>query len=333
MPRAPAFPSPVRSCPDLSTPEAELWIKDDGLLLPEYGGNKIRKLGRILERAQRLGAKRVVSFGAAGSHHVLSLSILAPEYGLQVAAALIPQPPSAHARDTLRAIVGQGCSVLPAATPARVPLALARAMRPGDHWVPPGGSSLPGTLGYVDAVEELSGQIERGELPPPDQIVVALGSGGTAAGLTAGVIRARLPCRVHAVKVVPGSLPGLHARHLARRVLGSLGLGSSRDEVSQTLRVVTSELGPGYGHSTASAERAASAAQGVGLSTDPTYTAKAFAHALSLIREAAGGGRTRRVLFWNTLSGAPLEPLLAQAPAFDALPAALRALLRPRCPK
>jgi hypothetical protein len=55
---------------------------------------------------------------------------------------------------------------------------------------------------------------------------------------------------------------------------------------------------------------------------EPTYTAKAFAAALD--RVAHGG--YKRILFWHTFSGAPLAPLLEQAPAEGDLPGDLRAL-------
>ena len=46
-----------------------------------------------------------------------------------------------------------------------------------------------------------------------------------------------------------------------------------------------------------------------GIVLDATYTAKAFACALSLARARQVG----TILFWHTLSTAPLEPLLVDA--------------------
>ncbi len=55
-----------------------------------------------------------------------------------------------------------------------------------------------GCVGYVEAAIELAEQVGAGELPEPSHIVVALGSGGTAAGLLAGLklagLRSRLVC-------------------------------------------------------------------------------------------------------------------------------------------
>jgi len=61
----------------------------------------------------------------------------------------------------------------------------------------------------------------------------------------------------------------------------------------------------------------------LGVTLDTTYTGKAFACVLDVLK---GGGKAN-VLYWHTLSSAPLEPLLAEAPARDALPAKVLRLL------
>ena len=60
----------------------------------------------------------------------------------------------------------------------------------------------------------------------------------------------------------------------------------------------------------------------VGLSLDPTYTAKAFASALWHVRAR----RAAHILYWHTLSSAPMAPLLAGGPGNAELldPALLR---------
>jgi D-cysteine desulfhydrase len=81
-------------------------------------------------------------------------------------------------------------------------------------------------------------------------------------------------------------------------------------------------LGAGYGHPTREGDEATSVARQVGLELDPTYTAKAFACALWYVRAR----RARVVLYWHTLSSAPLAPLLERAPTEDALPLRLKNL-------
>ena len=67
-------------------------------------------------------------------------------------------------------------------------------------YVSPGGSSPLGVTGYVNAAFELKEQITQGKMPEPDCIYVALGTMGTAAGLTLGVKAANLKSRVVSVR-------------------------------------------------------------------------------------------------------------------------------------
>jgi D-cysteine desulfhydrase len=328
----PSYPTPVRACPELSTSRAELWLKNDGLSHPSYGGNKVRKVLALLGEAKRRKARRVLSFGAAGSHHLLTLALFARAAGLECAAVVIPQPYSAHAEATLRAALRLGLRIYPAPASARVPWALSRAFVRGDYVIPPGGSNVLGASACADAMLELNQQIEQGLLPMPDWIVTPLGSGGTCAGLAAGVIRHGLSARVLGVQVVPGPLPRAAARWLARGVLH----GAAREPsagLAAKLVFDSSKVGAGYGFATRAGERARAVGEGVGLELDQTYTAKAFASVLELLSghsplAVAPAGRRLRILYWHTLSAIDLAPLLVDAPAAASLPASISSLLR-----
>src|SRR5271165_3541870 len=93
------YPTPVGRLSPLSTDRSELWVKRDDLTNPEYGGNKVRKLERLLARALERGARRIVTVGAAGSHHVLATAIFGRRVGLEVEAVLVPQPGTGHAAE------------------------------------------------------------------------------------------------------------------------------------------------------------------------------------------------------------------------------------------
>src|SRR3569833_3098397 len=69
-------------------------------------------------------------------------------------------------------------------------------------WIPPGGSSPAGVLGFVNAAIELQQQVQAGEVPAPDVIYVAFSSMGSVAGLAIGLMLAGLPTRIVAVQVV-----------------------------------------------------------------------------------------------------------------------------------
>jgi len=289
-------------------------VKDDGDTAALYGGNKVRKLEYVLAAARARGARRIVTFGAGGSHHVLATTLYARSVGLATAAVLWPQPWTAHAEDTLRAALAAGLEPLAVGSRAAALPGVVRILARGDHLVPPGGSSRVGARGYLAAARELATQIRAGEAPEPDTVVVPLGSGGTAAGILAGVIREGLRSRVVAVDVAIGSAVAAPlVLYLAR------SLGGRLTQLKRRLDVERRYLGAGYGHPTDAGGRATAEARAVGLTLDPTYTAKTFAAALDRVRQSPGV-----VLYWHTLSARPLEPLLAGAPA---LPAALASLL------
>jgi 1-aminocyclopropane-1-carboxylate deaminase/D-cysteine desulfhydrase-like pyridoxal-dependent ACC family enzyme len=303
----------VRRCP-LAGVRGELWVKDDGETADLYGGNKVRKLEYVLAAARARGARRIVTFGAGGSHHVLATSVYARRVGLATAAVLWPQPWTAHAEETLRAALAAGLEPLAVASRAAALPGVARVLARGDYLVPPGGSSRVGARGYLAAARELVAQIRAGEAPEPDAIVVPLGSGGTSAGILAGVVGEGLHARVIAVDVALGSAAAAPlVLYLAR------GLGGRLADLARRLSVERGYLGAGYGHPTEAGARATMEARAAGLTLDPTYTAKTFAAALDHVRRSPG-----IVLYWHTLSARPLAPLLADAPA---LPAALASLL------
>jgi 1-aminocyclopropane-1-carboxylate deaminase/D-cysteine desulfhydrase-like pyridoxal-dependent ACC family enzyme len=342
------YPTPVFRAEGLDLDDGELWIKDDGVTSELYGGNKVRKLELILAEAVRRGSRRVVTIGAAGSHHVLATSLFARELGLKAAAVLCPQPRTEHAEQVLRAALGAGLEAYPVRSVAAVPVGVARLLRRGDMLIPVGGSSALGTLGYLRGATELVEQIRAGQLPKPDVIVAALGSGGTVAGLLAGMQRHRLQARVLGVAVATRKWMGrATVLALSRAALRKDGATTDLWQLSKSLFVDDSHLGPGYGHEAPSAAAAAERAQGIGLSLDQTYTAKAFAGVLALLgaRESAPPGhppvqpteiielrslqRPLRVLYWHTMSATPLGPLLDSAPTQGELPTSLRELLHP----
>ena len=318
------YPTPVGKLDETST--TELWVKRDDRTGEAYGGNKVRKLEHILEQARASGVRRIITVGAAGSHHVLATTLYGTKMGLRVAAVLTPQPRTQHVVDNLRAGVGLGLEVHTARSMPEVARRVLAIRRPGDLVVPPGGSSPTGTQGYIDAARELALDIRENRLPPPDAIVVALGSGGTAAGLLAGLVREGLSAKLYAIRIVDPVMMGrvrLLALTMAAGRVAGFALNPAR--LARQVEVDTRWLGPGYGHPTEAGERAMRIAREKGLMLDATYTAKTFAAALDLVER----GRYRRVLYWHTLSSAPLEPLLEGAPKEEELPRELRALFLP----
>jgi D-cysteine desulfhydrase len=133
--------------------------------------------------------------------------------------------------------------------------------------------------------------------------------------LAVGLRATRLRTRVVGVAVAPPlKLVSAMTQRLARKTAALVGRAASPER--PYVEVDRRWLGRGYGYSTREGERAMAEASRFGLLLDPTYTAKAFAAALDL-------ARTERVLYWHTLSSAPLS--VADAPP---LPEELERLFR-----
>ncbi|MGA7120580.1 MAG: pyridoxal-phosphate dependent enzyme [Polyangiaceae bacterium] len=330
------YPTPVERLDELSGQESSLWVKRDDRTNEIYGGNKVRKLERLLADARARGARRIVTVGAAGSHHVLATTYFGARAGFAVEAVLVPQPRTDHVVEVLRAAVGLGMTPFPVSSwAAAVPVIIQRVARggPETRFFMLGGSSPVGAMGYVSAARELAEQVRAGEIPEPDLCVVALGSGGTAAGLTAGFAEQRMKTKVVGVCVSrPPWALGAAARFLAHACSKRAKEDAPRphgtdagDAPARRFFVDARFLGGGYGHATPEGQEATEVAASAGLALDPTYTAKAFASALWNVRARRG----RIILYWHTLSSAPMGPLLERAPSEELLPGSLRRLLLP----
>jgi 1-aminocyclopropane-1-carboxylate deaminase/D-cysteine desulfhydrase-like pyridoxal-dependent ACC family enzyme len=319
---------------------AELYLKDDSVTHPLYGGNKVRKLEYLLAQAHVGGASRLLTCGAAGSHHVLATAVFGALAGLRVAAVLGPQPATDHARRVLECSLAWGLEAYPAQSWPGIAAGFAAVWKPGDFLILPGGSSVSGARGYADAARELAAQVARGELPEPDWIVTALGTAGTVAGLVAGLTATPLRTRVLAVSVALE-----HARvgeALVLSLASPLAPRCSLRELRARFAVDVGELGRGYGYGTARGQSALETAAAVGIRLDPTYTGKAFAAALSAVRHpgipprdpapAIGNmltsGSPLRVLYWHTLASASLEALEKRGPGRASTASEVRSLLR-----
>ncbi len=296
-----------------------VWVKRDDQTHALYGGNKVRKLSRILQTLPQ-GAP-ITTLGAAGSHHALATTLFGRAAGHEVEAILVPQLRTAHVVENLRADLAAGCTILASSSYPSAGLQLLLAKLRGRVIIPVGGSSVTGALGYVDAMDELAMQVARGECPRPDAIVVPLGSGGTLAGILAGVAKHDWPSQVIGTLVTsPVWAARLQVSSLLKRVAKRVGIPSQK--MFERFQFCAEYLGQGYGVPTQEGEEAKAIAAPHGITLDPTYTAKAFANVLAI----AKSGTFRHVLYWHTLSSAPMAPLLEGAPS--EIPSSLRKLLK-----
>lgn len=337
---AAAFPSLARQIgrlklADLPTPlvrrsvsaaghSTSITIKRDDLTNRLYGGNKVRKLEYLLQRAVERGARRVATFGSVASHHALATALFARELGLGCTCLLSHQTRTPACASTLGLMLAYGAEIVWYGRRRRERIETMRRFVQGrSTWViPMGGSSWVGTLGYVNAGLELAAQIEAGETDEPESVYVATGTLGTAVGLAIGLALAGIAAKVHAVRV---SHPSIVNRDVLARLLGKtvammrhFDAEVPADLATRTkIRIRDEFFGPGYAKSTPEADRAMAAAETeLGIRLETTYTAKAMAALLHDLGRRPG----RNVLFWNTYNSRSLPELPITAPDVGSLP-------------
>jgi D-cysteine desulfhydrase len=314
-----AGPTPVRRLGGLEAKlgaGAPLWVKHDGLYGSLYGGNKARKLEWILADVKARGRRSVMTIGGTGTNHGLATAIYGRAQGLQTVLLLVDQPETERVELQLERMARAGAVIHrthgSVRTAAAVPWLLLRHGRPYFLWV--GGSSPIGTVGYVEAALELGAQVARGELPEPAEIVVALGSGGTVAGLVVGLRLAGLRSRVRAIVVSKEYPIGVGTvRRLATRTAALLRARGASDVPAEVrvdgdaLALEHGFVGGGYGHATEEAEAAVRlVGETEGLTLEGVYTGKTMAGLIALRKSGALG--MGPVLYWHTYNALPLPP-------------------------
>ncbi|QKT10147.1 1-aminocyclopropane-1-carboxylate deaminase/D-cysteine desulfhydrase [Rhodococcus sp. W8901] len=286
-------PTPVRRLDGLGT-RNRIWVKDDSTFgSGGWGGNKVRKLEWIIPDVLARKSRRIITVGGLGTNWGLATALYAREFGIETAIALIDQPVDDHVRAQLARLQRSGATLHftrnKVRTFASAPWLMLRHIRGGrlPYYLPPGGSSPIGALGYVEAALELAAQVEAGDIPEPAHIVAPVGSGGTVAGLLLGLQLAGLRTGVVAV-VVNDTLPlgAAEIRDLAGRAESLLRRrGAQLGEIdlrSAGLTVTREYLGPGYGYATAEGRAAQRVGTEYRVPLDPVYTAKAFAGLLEI---------------------------------------------------
>jgi D-cysteine desulfhydrase len=290
------FPTPVQRA---VVDGAEMWIKRDDLSASPVGGNKARALEFLLGGVR--SGDTLVTVGSAGSTHALAVATYGTRLGARVLVGRWRQE-----MNSVAVIVAERVHRTAGKAPVfrTVPQAYAWAWWQrvrGAKWIAAGGSESRGVLGHVNAGLELVAQIDRGELPPPERVVVPLGTGGTAAGLALAFAIAERAIRVVGVRVVPRVVARVAAvRHLGNdtaRLIESVAGCEVPRLPHNAIDIDHEQYGGAYGRPTIAGERVARLVrEAVGVTLDATYSAKALAHAATL-------ARTAPTVFWLTFDG------------------------------
>jgi D-cysteine desulfhydrase len=271
-----------------------LWVKRDDCTGLAGGGNKARKLVALCADALDRGTDTLVTAGGAQSNHVRMTAAAANRLGLGCTVLLMGDEPAVASGNVLLDVlmgpevrwVGRlGYDTADAAVEVVAAELTASGRRA--YPIPIGGASPVGTAGYLGAADEL---VEA--LPGLGLVVTADGSGGTHAGLAAGLGDWG---RVLGVDV--GARPGL-GEALPRLATAAAEV-AGRPAPTGAPVVDRDHVGGGYAvPSAAGREAAGLAARNEGLVLDPVYSAKAMAGLVAAAR--AGRLPDGEVVFLHT---------------------------------
>jgi L-cysteate sulfo-lyase len=263
------WPTPLDPAPRLAAALGlgadDLWVKRDDLT-DLGGGNKVRKLEHLVAEALAADATVLVASGGAQSNHARMTAAAAARVGLRAVlvlggTALAGRPGNLALDELLGAeiVLADGLSGVQLDDRVEEVADRLRAQGEVPAVLPFGGSSAVGARGYVACAAELEEQA-----PDAAHVVVAVGSGGTMAGLVAGLGQER----------VLGIDTGATTDPVERVAAIVTELGGRADR----LRLDRDQVGDGYGRLTpAAASAMRTAARTEGLLLDPVYTGKALA--------------------------------------------------------
>ncbi|MEQ1755491.1 MAG: D-cysteine desulfhydrase family protein [Micropepsaceae bacterium] len=299
-----------------------LYVKRDDCTGLATGGNKTRKLEFLMGEALAQGANAVITFGAVQSNHARQTAAAAARLGLLCDLILIDMVDNdapAYATNgnvLLDRLLGARVHTVRSERSAAKLQAIMAEHAAGArkcYVVPIGGSNAVGSLGYVEAFIEVTGQAASLDIRV-DAIVHASSSCGTQAGLIAGATLMMSPTKIMGVNVYRKSgadiASAAHAQALDTLVL----VAGAPQQIADRVHVIDGHVGDAYGIPTAAMQEAVlMTAQTEGLLLDPVYSGKAMA---ALIAHVRSGKFTRdqNVVFLHTGGSAALS---AYVDAFD----------------
>lgn len=307
------YPTPLEHLTRLSRDfRRPLYVKRDDQIGPGLGGNKTRKLEYLLAEARQRGARKVATFGGLQSNHARLTAAAAVRFGMEPHLFYFePRPKQYKGNLLVNRLIGARMHFIPfgggggMSLEASVRFVRMIAMaRLGPHYfIPVGGHSRIGCLGYVQAALEIDSQTREMGLERP-WLVIAVGTGGTLAGLMAGLALCGSSIQLLGIDV--GKLWKGFPSSIARMASQLCqDLGSTQSFMPEDVPLIENTyVGEKYGlPSTECLAAVKRLACCEGLFLDPIYTAKAFAGLIDLLERNALGDN-QPVIFLHT-GGAP----------------------------
>ena len=290
---------------------AQLWVKRDDLTGLGAGGNKGRKLEYLCAEALTHNADCLVTVGAAQSNHCRMTAAAGARLGLETHLVLAGDTPTKlEGNQLLSQMFGATLhhtgyldsqwKELELFRSALTNDLVAKGRRP--HSIPIGGSTPIGALGYWRAFDELMDQCQHQGFTP-DVIIHTSSSGGTHAGLIAGLAHARSQLRPHCPIIAIGVAKGiaLSEHSVFELAQSTLSLAASDAFIDLSdVKIDGRFLGVGYAVPTAAGAAATRwAAHRGAWVLDSVYTAKGFSGVLGLDEEGTFSD-SQNVIFIHT---------------------------------
>lgn len=296
-----------------------VFMKRDDLISPLYGGNKVRRWEFVLADAKRKGKTRIVTVGGIASTQAMATTLFGKSLGFDVTVVLFEQPVTTFGRDTIRGLLQAGARLEYAGGYTRTAWKAWRAWRSvgaDGYFIMPGASNALANLGFIDAMFELKQQVDAGEAPRPDAIVVPTGSAGTLAALALGAAHFGWPTEIVGVRITTALatnrfiVDGVIKRTDQALAKRARGWSPMRKNVNYS--IYGGALGKGYGYPTTAAIEAAEQVRILtGAMGEVTYSGKA----LAAVRDLAQKRPNANILLWNTLSTVrPPAPIDVEIP-------------------
>ncbi len=182
------LPSPLVALQShfLNKKAVNVWIKREDLIHPQLSGNKWRKLEFNLKEMRRQGKRGILTFGGAYSNHIYATAAAGRLFdfstiGIIRGEAILPLNPTlSFAREA-----GMQLEYLDRTTYRDKAKAhkIYQARYPNYCILPEGGTNTHAIPGSARTAAEIREQLSR----LPDFICLACGTGGTLAGIVAGL--------------------------------------------------------------------------------------------------------------------------------------------------
>jgi len=269
-----------------------IWVKRDDCTGLAGGGNKTRKLEFIMGDALDKGADTIVTVGATQSNHVRQSVAAAAKLGLQIEVLLEraverDENYATNGNIMLNYLMGANvheCNANPYLNIEGQALAMKLAEQGcNPYFIPMGGSSVVGALGYTSCISELLNDATHQGFEI-DTIVHATSSQGTQAGILAGLRLEDSTIPVHGISV---SHPQDELEELVLELSNQTLEFAGSDLRIDCDNVICNDnyCAPGYGEpNDAMIEAVKLCARMEGLLLDPVYTGKAMAGLIDMVR-------------------------------------------------